>query len=476
MLSPFKDCYLYRIKYKRGYENERTDEFYRRKDINSAASVCAAGTFGLISSGHVRGGRFADCGAVRYFDRRIGGVHRKPGNAYGNRSDCRAVYGDYGLAAQKIGEKRPDEAGAVIGSGICLFSVVTIGVTILMIFLAGPMSGWMQAPKEAFAQTVSYVRICSAGTVFIVAYNVLGSIFRGIGDSKMPLITVAIACLFNIAGDLLLVGVFHMGVAGAAYATVFAQAFSVAMSVLIIRKKTLPFEFSRSSIRFDKKIIGRIVVLGLPIALQDLLVSVSFLVIIAIVNSLGVVASAGIGVAEKLCAFIMLVPSAYSQAMSAFVAQNIGAKKPERAKKALLCGIASSVAAGLIMAYVSFFHGDILTGLFSRDEAVIAAAADYLRAYAIDCIFTAFSFCFSGYFNGCGKTVFVMLQGLAGAFAVRIPVSYLMSRIPGISLFGIGLAVPVSSLLQIVICVAYLCYMESAGREKSCRFSGHVLY
>ena len=374
------------------------------------------------------------------------------------------------LAAQKIGEKRPDEAGAVIGSGICLFSVVTIGVTILMIFLAGPMSGWMQAPKEAFAQTVSYVRICSAGTVFIVAYNVLGSIFRGIGDSKMPLITVAIACLFNIAGDLLLVGVFHMGVAGAAYATVFAQAFSVAMSVLIIRKKTLPFEFSRSSIRFDKKIIGRIVVLGLPIALQDLLVSVSFLVIIAIVNSLGVVASAGIGVAEKLCAFIMLVPSAYSQAMSAFVAQNIGAKKPERAKKALLCGIASSVA------YVSFFHGDILTGLFSRDEAVIAAAADYLRAYAIDCIFTAFSFCFSGYFKGCGKTVFVMLQGLAGAFAVRIPVSYLMSRIPGISLFGIGLAVPVSSLLQIVICVAYLCYMESAGREKSCRFSGHVLY
>ena len=275
------------------------------------------------------------------------------------------------LAAQKIGEKRPDEAGAVIGSGICLFSVVTIGVTILMIFLAGPMSGWMQAPKEAFAQTVSYVRICSAGTGFIVAYNVLGSIFRGIGDSKMPLITVAIACLFNIAGDLLLVGVFHMGVAGAAYATVFAQAFSVAMSVLIIRKKTLPFEFSRSSIRFDKKIIGRIVVLGLPIALQDLLVSVSFLVIIAIVNSLGVVASAGIGVAEKLCAFIMLVPSAYSQAMSAFVAQNIGAKKPERAKKALLCGIASSVAAGLIMAYVSFFHGDILTGLFSRDEAVI---------------------------------------------------------------------------------------------------------
>ncbi|MFR1833619.1 MAG: MATE family efflux transporter [Lachnospiraceae bacterium] len=369
------------------------------------------------------------------------------------------------LAAQKIGENRPEEAGKVIGSGISLFSAVTIAVTVLMVFLASPMSAWMHAPEEAFDQTVSYVRICSAGTVFIVAYNVLGSVFRGIGDSKMPLITVAIACLLNIGGDLLLVGGFHMGVAGAAYATVFAQAFSVLLSVLIIRKKTLPFEFSRKSIRFDKRIIGRIVVLGLPIALQDLLVSVSFLVIIAIVNSLGVVASAGIGVAEKLCAFIMLVPSAYMQAMSAFVAQNIGAKKPDRAKRALAYGIASSVAAGLIMAYISFFHGNLLAGLFSRDGAVIAASADYLRAYAIDCIFTAFSFCFAGYFNGCGKTVFVMLQGLAGAFAVRIPVSYLMSRIPGISLFGIGLAVPASTLLQIVLCVAYLLYMESERRK-----------
>ncbi len=369
------------------------------------------------------------------------------------------------LAAQKIGENRPEEAGKVIGSGISLFSAVTIAVTVLMVFLASPMSAWMHAPEEAFDQTVSYVRICSAGTVFIVAYNVLGSVFRGIGDSKMPLITVAIACLLNIGGDLLLVGGFHMGVAGAAYATVFAQAFSVLLSVLIIRKKTLPFEFSRKSIRFDKRIIGRIVVLGLPIALQDLLVSVSFLVIIAIVNSLGVVASAGIGVAEKLCAFIMLVPSAYMQAMSAFVAQNIGAKKPDRAKRALAYGIASSVAVGLIMAYISFFHGNLLAGLFSRDGAVIAASADYLRAYAIDCIFTAFSFCFAGYFNGCGKTVFVMFQGLAGAFAVRIPVSYLMSRIPGISLFGIGLAVPASTLLQIVLCVAYLLHMESERRK-----------
>lgn len=373
------------------------------------------------------------------------------------------------LAGQRIGEKKPEEAGRVIGSGICLFAVVAVVVTVVMVSCASQMAKLMHAPAEAFDQTVAYVRICSAGTVFIVAYNVLGSIFRGIGDSKMPLLTVAIACALNIGGDLLLVGGFHMGVAGAALATVGAQAISVVLSIVIIRRRTLPFTLSRRTLRFDGGLIGRIAILGVPIALQDLLVSISFLVIIAIVNSLGLVASAGVGVAEKLCAFIMLVPSAYMQSMSAFVAQNIGARRPERAKKALLCGIASSVTVGFLMAYLSFFHGDILAGLFSRDGEVILAAADYLRAYAIDCLLTSFLFCFAGYFNGCGKTVFVMIQGIAGAFCVRIPISYFMSRIPGISLFGIGLATPASTVVQIALCLIYFMVLtrkKEAGQEE----------
>lgn len=312
------------------------------------------------------------------------------------------------LTGQRIGEKRPEEAGRTIGAGICLFALVAGVVTALMVALAGSMSRIMHAPEEAFAQTVAYVRICSAGTVFIVAYNVLGSIFRGIGDSKMPLITVAIACVLNIGGDLLFVSVFHMGAAGAAMATVLAQAVSVVLSLAIIRRRELPFRLGRGDIRFDGPVIRRILALGTPVAFQDLLVSISFLVIIAIVNSMGVIASAGVGVAEKLCAFIMLVPSAYMQSMSAFEAQNIGAKRLDRARKALLYGIGTSVAVGFLMFYVSFFHGDWMAGLFARDRQVILAAADYLRAYAIDCILTSFLFCFMGYFNGGGKTLFVM--------------------------------------------------------------------
>ncbi|MBQ7795008.1 MAG: MATE family efflux transporter, partial [Lachnospiraceae bacterium] len=264
-----------------------------------------------------------------------------------------------------------------------------------------------------------------------------------------------IACVVNIVGDLILVAVFHMGAAGAAYATVLAQAVSVVLSLLIISKRKLPFQFKRSYICFGKKNILKILSLGAPIAFQELLVGISFLVIIAIVNSMGVIASAGVGVAEKLCGFIMLVPSSFSQAMSAFVAQNMGAKKPERANKALFYRIGSSLIAGCILFYLGFFHGDLLSGIFAKDVEVIAASADYLKSYAIDCLLTAFLFCFIGYYNGCGKTFFVMIQGLVGAFCVRIPVAWLISRMPGVTLFRLGLATPCSTIVQITLCILY---------------------
>ena len=336
------------------------------------------------------------------------------------------------LVGQRIGEKRPELAGAAIGNGICLFGAMAVALTIVMVFGSEVAATIMHAPEEAFSQTVDYIRICSAGTIFIVAYNLLGSIFRGIGDSKMPLITVAIACVINIAGDLLFVAVFHMGAAGAALATVLAQAVSVVLSLLIIRRRPLPFTFGLKDIRFGRNNIVKILGIGTPIALQEFLVGISFLVIIAIVNSMGVIASAGVGVAEKLCGFVMLVPSSFMQAMSAFVAQNMGARKPERAKKALFYGIGSSLLAGFVLFYVAFFHGDLLSAIFAKDLEVIAASADYLKAYAIDCLFTAFLFCFMGYFNGCEKTFFVMLQGIVGAFGVRIPVAWFMSKQAGV--------------------------------------------
>ena len=198
-----------------------------------------------------------------------------------------------------------------------------------------------------------------------------------------------------------------------------------------------------------------------------LLVSISFLVILAIVNELGLNESAGIGVAEKVCAFIMLIPSAFMQSMSAFVAQNMGALKYDRAKKALWYGIASSLAVGIVVGYFSFFHGDILAGIFAKDAAIIAPAAEYLKAYAIDCVFTAFLFCFMGYFNGCGNTTFVMIQGIIGGICVRLPVSWAMSKIMPVSLFRIGLATPISSAIQIILCFGFFAILQRAQNKKT---------
>ena len=359
------------------------------------------------------------------------------------------------LVGRKIGEGLREDAGNIVGSGIWLFGVLAVVLSVLMVFAAPSMAKLMQAPVEALDKTISYITICSAGAIFIVAYNLVGSIFRGIGDSVMPLVTVAIACVLNIIGDLVFVALFHMGTAGAAIATVFAQAVSVALSLLLIRRREMPFSLKAGAIRPSGKLIRQILILGIPIALQDLLVSISFLAITAIVNSLGLIASAGVGVAEKLCGFVMLVPSAYMQAMSAFVAQNMGAGKPQRAQKALLCGIASSLIVGAVMGYLSLFRGDLLAGLFAKDAAVISAAAEYLKAYAIDCLLTSFLFCFIGYFNGTGNTIFVMLQGIIASFGVRLPVSWIVCRQAGANLFHIGLATPASSLVQIILCSVF---------------------
>ena len=368
------------------------------------------------------------------------------------------------LLGQQIGCGERKQGGRTIGTAIVMFAVIALIMTAVLVIFAPQVSSIMNAPEEAFDKTVSYVRICGGGMLVIVAYNLIGCIFRGIGDSRTPLLTVAIACVFNIAGDLILCAGFKMGTAGAAFATVFAQIISVIVSFGVIRKKELPFEMHRTDIGVHGRILRKMVGLGAPIALQDLLVSISFLIILAIVNSMGVTASAGVGVAEKVCAFIMLISSAFMQSISAFVAQNYGAGRMDRAKKALHYGVAVSFAIGVGMFFLSFFRGNVLAGIFSSDTLVIEAAADYLKAYAIDCMFTAIFFCYIGFYNGIGMTKFVMLQGIIGAFCVRVPVSWLMSRRDGATLFDIGLATPFSSILQLVLCLGCMLYLRKKSR------------
>lgn len=352
---------------------------------------------------------------------------------------------------QRIGQKRPDDAAHIIGTGVVLFAIIGFIFSVASVLGSSGLAWIMKAPKEAFDLTTDYIKICGAGFVIISAYNLLGSIFRGLGDSKTPLIAVGMACIFNIIGDLVLVSVFNMGAAGAALATVLAQLLSVVISFFMIRKATLPFEFRKAHVKLKKSFAVLIAKIGIPVALQEFLVGISFLVLLAIVNQLGVTASAGVGVAQKVCTFIMLVPISFMQSMTAFVAQNYGAGQMQRAQKTLKIGVGISFAFGIVMFLISFFRGDLLASVFSQDADTIQASWDYLKAYAIDCLFTCFLFCFIGYFNGIGKTRFVMLQGLCGAFIIRVPFALLMQQIGNGSLFLIGMSIPCSTVLQIAM-------------------------
>lgn len=358
------------------------------------------------------------------------------------------------LIGRYIGEKREEKVGKVIGGAVCFFVTASVILAVLMLLFARQMAVIMQAPEEAVELTAVYVRICGGGILFIIAYNVISSIFRGIGNSRLPLIFVAIACGVNIVGDLLFVAVFQMNVVGAALATVMAQAVSVILSLVIIRKQQLPFTMKKEDICFNPE-IGRFLQVGTPIAFQEILTQASFLALCAFVNRLGLEASSGYGVANKIVNFVMLIPGSLMQSMSAFVAQNVGAGKEGRARKAMLTGMGIGVLAGVFVAAFTFFRGDLLSRLFAGDGAVILKSAEYLKGFALEAIVTSILFSFIGYYNGHGLTLFVMLQGLAQTFLVRLPMSWYMSIQPDASLTWIGLAAPCATIFGILLNVTF---------------------
>ena len=372
---------------------------------------------------------------------------------------CALATGVTILIGRYLGERKNEKIGVALGSAMAFFTVLAVVLTFVLLSFAEPIARLMQAPEEALRTTVQYIRICGGGFIFIVYYNLLSSIFRGLGNSKLPLLFVAIACVVNIIGDLLFVAVLQMNVVGAALATVLAQAVSVGLSLMIIRKQELPFTFQVKDIRFGKDIKNFLSV-GTPLALQEMLTNLTFLALCAFINRLGLEASSGYGVAQKIQSFIMLIPAALMQCMASFVAQNVGAGKEDRAKKGMIYGMTFGAVVGVFVGLFVFFKGDVLAQIFSSDPAVIARSFEFLKGFAPEAVVTCILFSFMGYFNGHSKSVFVMLQGLAQSFLVRLPVSYIMSIQPNASLMNIGLAAPAATIFGIALCMIYYKKMQ----------------
>ena len=362
------------------------------------------------------------------------------------------------LIARYIGEKKPEQIGAVLGGAAVVFAILSAAIFVLLVGFARPISALMQAPAEALTLTTSYVRICGAGIFFIVAYNLMSAIFRGLGDGRSPLLFVLVACLVNVAGDLLLVAGLKMDAAGAAIATVAAQAVSVVLAVFILLKKQLPFTINVQCRKFLE--------VGLPLALQEFLTQLSFLALCAFVNRLGLAASSGYGVASKIVNFAMLIPSALMQSMASFVAQNVGAGDSKRAKKAMFTGIGIGLVFGCAVFALIMLKGDLLAGVFSTDAEVVANGFAYLKGFAPETIATAILFSMVGYFNGNNKTVWVMIQGLVQTLLVRLPLAYVMSIQPNASLTKIGLAAPISTLVGVALNIGFYSWLNRAEQHK----------
>lgn len=369
------------------------------------------------------------------------------------------------LLGKAMGAEDHRKAGEVVSGQIKLFFVIAVSLTGIMVLFAPQIAQMMNVPEEAFSETVRYIRICSSGIIFITAYNGISGIFRGIGNSKSPFLFVLIACIINVILDLLFVGVFQMAASGAALATIIAQAMSVVFSVCYIKLRPLPFSVV-SQWRSSGRSIKGILKVGSPIALQDFLTNLSFLIITSIVNTLGVIASAGVGISEKLFVFLSIVPMAFMSALSTFVAHNMGAGNLKRAKQVLFLAQKISFCFGVVMFLLTFFAGEFLASVFDNDPAVLSATAQYLRGSSLEYLMISITFCFLGYFNGREHTAFVMVQGLLSAFLVRIPVSYFLSCLPETNMFIISLAVPISAFVNFSLCIIYYFFLRYKDQKR----------
>jgi len=359
---------------------------------------------------------------------------------------------------RSIGAKDERGAAKTVGNSIVLFSWVAVISTIVLVFLTSPIVRVMQTPPESVKETNTYLMICLGGLPFIIGYNVIASVFRGAGDSRHPLYFAAIACFANVALDFLFIGYFGLGAAGAALGTIFGQAISVITSLLFIRRINLGFKLEREDVKADMSYIKQILSVGTPIAMQDGLIQIAFIVITAIANSRGLVASAAVGIVEKIICFLFLVPSAFLSAISAITAQNMGAGKKERARQSLYWGLAITVGWGLIIAVYNQFLPHTLVGPFTKDPLVLAAGCEYLRSYSVDTAFAAIHFCFSGYFCGDQKSFISFVHNIISVSLFRIPGTYLFSKWWPDTLYPMGCAAPMGSLFSAVFCAVVFMY------------------
>ena len=365
---------------------------------------------------------------------------------------------------QAVGAKDRKQASRFTGNTVTLFLGVAVVLMVVLLLLVRPIVSVMSTPSEAAAGTVSYLTICFIGIPFITAYNIISSIFRGLGDSKSPMYFIAAACAANIILDYVFIGALQLGPAGAALGTTLAQTISVILALIAIRKRDTGIKVTKSDLRPQPPVMGQILKIGIPIALQDGFIQIAFIVITIIANRRGLTAAAAVGIVEKIISFLFLVPSSMLSSVSALAAQNIGAGKHDRARETLRYALLIAGGFGIFIAILIQFIASPVVGVFTSDQTVIAFGSQYICGYIFDCFFAGIHFCFSGYFCAYGKSGISFFHNIVAILCVRIPGAYLTSKWFPQTLFPMGIATACGSLLSALICVAAFVWLKQHKR------------
>ena len=357
------------------------------------------------------------------------------------------------LTARAVGAKDNPRARAIVGNTITMFAVIAAVLMVVLLCLRGWIVGVMDTPTEAVSGMEHYLTVCFIGIPFIIAYNIIASIFRGLGDSKSPMYFVAVACVVNITLDYLFIGFFGLGAMGAALGTTLSQIVSVLFAIVAIRRHRGVLDISRSDLRPRSDVIKNILKVGLPIAMQDGFIQISFLAITVIANQRGLIDAAAVGIVEKFIGLVFIVPSAMISTVSAISAQNIGAENMERAKRTMHTAMMITTGYGVVVAVVLQLVPQLAVGIFTDNPQVLAQGADYLRGYVWDCIFAGMHFCFSGFFTACGYSIISFVHNSISIVCARIPLAWLSSTFYPDTLYPMGLSTCAGSVLSCLICV-----------------------
>lgn len=368
------------------------------------------------------------------------------------------------LTARAIGAKDPVRTRVVVGNTVTMFAIIAVVLMVVLLCLRGWIVGVMDTPTEALNGMEHYLTICFIGIPFIIAYNIIASIFRGLGDSKSPMYFVAVACVVNILLDYFFIGILELGAMGAALGTTLSQAASVLFALCYIRRHKGVLDISRSDLRPQRDVIKLILKIGLPIAMQDGFIQISFLAITVIANGRGLVDAAAVGIVEKFIGLVFIVPSAMLSTVSAISAQNIGANKMPRAKQTMRTAMLITSVYGLVVSITLQFIPQVAVGLFTSDSQVLAQGSDYLRGYVWDCIFASLHFCFSGFFTACGYALISFLHNSLSIVCARVPLAWLSSMLYPDTLYPMGLSTCAGSFISCLICIGAYWWLKRKGK------------